>query len=72
MAFGQIPDITGQAEWKESDVSDTDRLRQKLEAQFEPLSKIKYAIAVDKKMVSTNTPLSDGAVVALLPPFSGG
>lgn len=72
LAFGQIADLIGLNTWKEQDVPDTNELKQKLEAQFAPLSQTKYAIAVNRKMVSDNTPLTDGTVVALLPPFSGG
>jgi molybdopterin converting factor small subunit len=43
-----------------------------LEEKYEQLKGIKYAIAVDKKIVSGNAPLQDKSVVALLPPFSGG
>jgi molybdopterin converting factor small subunit len=72
LTFGQITDITGTAEWKEAGIMDTETLRQKLEGQFTALSQVKYAMAVDKKMINANTQLTDGAVVALLPPFSGG
>ncbi|RYY61083.1 MAG: MoaD/ThiS family protein [Chitinophagaceae bacterium] len=69
--FGKISGITGAA-FRVSDVTDTDSLRALLESRYPALKEIKYVIAVDKKMTRENAALTNGSVVALLPPFSGG
>ena len=70
--FGQIADFTGNSELTLDTVPDTDTLRASLAEQYPNLAKIRYAIAVDKQLINSNTPLNDQSVVALLPPFSGG
>lgn len=51
---------------------DTDSIRNDLNRQFPNLGKLNYAIAVNHKLITNNQLLSDGDVVAILPPFSGG
>jgi molybdopterin synthase sulfur carrier subunit len=70
--FGQLVDITGSTTLMVEDAGDTDRLTQYLHQHFPALRDVKYAIAVDKKIIRENTSLNNGAIVALLPPFSGG
>lgn len=72
LAFGQIADITGNTDMKISGVKDTDDLNNKLVELFPLLSSIKYSIAVNKRIVNSNTEFGDKDIVALLPPFSGG
>ena len=72
LAFGQIADLTGQSESEITDVINTDELKQKLSEQFPELSRSKYSVAVNKKIVQGNAQLNNGDTVALLPPFSGG
>jgi molybdopterin synthase sulfur carrier subunit len=71
MPFGQIAEITG-ADSFQLNATDTDEIQQMLSMRFPELEKRHYAIAVDKVVVKANTSLRTGAVVALLPPFSGG
>ena len=71
MGFGKIAEILGTS-CTTDDVADTDALKLSLEAQFPELKGISYLVAIDKKMVRTNTPLHTGSIIALLPPFSGG
>ena len=70
--FGQLRDITGSSNIAINHIDDTNELRKELELKYPALSNAKYVIAVDKKLVSENTILSDNSTVALLPPFSGG
>jgi sulfur-carrier protein len=70
--FGQIADITGTDKLTVEDVNDTNALTKQLQDRFPRLSNIKYAIAVDKKIIKENTALSNNNTIALLPPFSGG
>lgn len=72
VAFGKIADITGRPSWTAQGVKSTGELRQQLEAQYPALNGMRYQIAVDKKLANTDTPLTDKAEVALLPPFAGG
>lgn len=71
MPFGQIAEITG-ADTFQLNATDTDEIQHMLTMRFPELEKRHYAIAVDKVVVKANTLLHAGAVVALLPPFSGG
>jgi molybdopterin synthase sulfur carrier subunit len=72
LAFGQIADIIGKSAWKISEVKDTNSLIKKLEEEFPALVKMKYSIAVHKKVIQENTRINDKDTIALLPPFSGG
>lgn len=72
LAFGAVTDILGRNHFEMNDVSTTEELKQKLEAEFPALKNTAYAVAVNKQMVTTSTGLQDSATVALLPPFSGG
>lgn len=72
LAFGKIADVTGQKEMKWKGISTTTSLKEKLEQEFPDLQKMKYQLAVNKKLANGDTPLEDQAEVALLPPYSGG
>jgi molybdopterin synthase sulfur carrier subunit len=72
LAFGQIAEITGKSAWKISGVKDTNSLINNLEEEFPALVKMKYSIALNKKVIQENTTINDGDTIALLPPFSGG
>jgi len=72
LLFGQLTDITRTDTIVLEDVKDTDNLVMALHAKYPALVNTKYLIAVDKKVISVNTPLTDNCPVALLPPFSGG
>ena len=71
LLFGQLADIAGSSVSLEG-VSDTDSLINALHNKYPRLAISKYAIAVDKKIISSNQQLSEKSVVALMPPFSGG
>ena len=72
LTFGMITDVIGKSKFVFTDVASTDELKGKLERDFPGLKNIHYTLAVNKKLVTTSTPLDDNATVALLPPFSGG
>ena len=69
--FGKLADIAGNSV-SVNDVIDTDGLIRNLDKAYPALAGAKYAIAVNKQVVSSNTLLDENSVVALLPPFSGG
>lgn len=70
--FGQLTDITGSDSISMNDIIDTDSMVETLQQRYPALANSKYLVAVDKKIISTNTQLTDNCTVALLPPFSGG
>jgi sulfur-carrier protein len=70
--FGQLSDITGKNELQFSNVRDTDQLLKELQDLYPSLKHVKYACAVDQKVIKSNTMLEENSIVALLPPFSGG
>lgn len=69
--FGKLVDIAGNS-LAIDDAQSTDELLEQLRMQFPALAAEKFIVAVDKKTIATNTPLTDNCTVALLPPFSGG
>jgi molybdopterin converting factor small subunit len=72
IVFGQLTDILGHSPVTMEDVADTSTLIQQLNQRYPALVNAPYIIAVDKKIVSENTPLTGNNIVALLPPFAGG
>ncbi|HMG83174.1 MAG TPA: MoaD/ThiS family protein [Ferruginibacter sp.] len=70
--FGQLTDIILKGELTVNDINDTDTLMEHLNKQYPALATIKYAIAVNKNIITKNTILQDTDAVALMPPFSGG
>ena len=71
IVFGQLTDIMGSS-LSLNNIKDTDALLRQLNRLYPALANRKYVIAVDKRVVTTNTVLTDHTTVALLPPFSGG
>lgn len=72
LVFGNLSDIIVKTEFEISDVKDTVELNKKLTELYPALTPIKYALAINKKVVLVNTLLCEADTVALLPPFSGG
>jgi len=70
IAFGQIAEITGKD--FSVDANDLNTLKSVLNIQFPALAEKKYALAVNKKLVSDNVILKENDTVALMPPYSGG
>jgi sulfur-carrier protein len=71
LMFGRLADIAGNS-FTVNDVADTDRLISTLHKRYPALAQTKYVIAVNKRVIASNTLLNEDSVVALLPPFSGG
>ena len=70
--FGQLTDRTGCNTVSLEDPLDTDNLIRQLNERFPALAGAKYMLAVNNKMIQSNTILSPGCRIDLLPPFSGG
>ena len=69
--FGHLADIAGNSVLL-NNVADTDSLINALHSTYPAIAGAKYAIAVNKQIITSNTFLDENSVVALLPPFSGG
>ena len=70
--FGQLVDITGVNEITVDDIRETDILINRVQKLYPGLRDMNYAYAVDKVVVTGNTPLKENSTVAFMPPFSGG
>lgn len=70
--FGLLAETVGSNELLITDVSDTDSVRKKLLLDFPTLQKKSFVLALDKKLVNSNTSLRADSELALLPPFAGG
>lgn len=72
LAFGIVAEKAGSSRLIISGVTDTEQLLDALYQQHPALREVRFAIAVNRKIVHENTPLPSDSEVALLPPFSGG
>lgn len=72
LAFGMVAEKAGSSRLSVSGVTDTRQLLEALYQQHPALRELRFAIAVNRKIVHANTALQAGSEVALLPPFSGG
>jgi molybdopterin synthase sulfur carrier subunit len=70
--FGQLTDITGASSVELPESADTDALMEALVKKYPALSSTKFVVAVNKKQINENTPLSSQSNIVLMPPFSGG
>jgi len=72
LAFGRLKEIVDTTTLDVAEAIDTDQLQEMLQTQFPALKNLKYALAVNQQVVNQNTAVPQHAMVALLPPFSGG
>jgi molybdopterin synthase sulfur carrier subunit len=72
LIFGQLEDATGTSCATVDKVADTSALVESLCLRYPGLTGKKFMIAIDQKVVKENTSITEGAHIALLPPFSGG
>jgi sulfur-carrier protein len=72
IGFGQIKEITGPAPILLQDVQDTEEVIARMHQLYPQLSGLVYVLAIDKLIVREKTVLKDNAIIALLPPYSGG
>lgn len=70
--FGMVAEITGCAELALTGIQDTTQLLETLYRQYPALQGLKFAVAVNRKIIHHNTRIEPGSEIALLPPFSGG
>ncbi len=72
LVFGQIAEIVNTEKLILQNVKDTNELIEQLKKEYPLLQKLAFSIAVNKKIIQSNTILNHEDVVAILPPFSGG
>lgn len=72
LVFGQLEDATGTSCATIQRVEDTSALVELLCLRYPGLKGKKFMVALDQKIIKENTPIMEGAHIALLPPFSGG
>ena len=71
--FGKLTEILGSGQLELSSTAmNTDALKALLLQQFPVLADMKFFMAINNKMVQGNAAFEEGAIIALLPPFSGG
>jgi sulfur-carrier protein len=71
-AFGHISELITAPFLDLDAMVDTDQLRIELLKKYPLMADKQFVIAVDKKIVLTNTAIDEKSEIALLPPFSGG
>lgn len=69
--FGQLRDVLGEQLVLE-DVIDVAGLKKRLHEQYPAMQDTTYMVAINKKLVTENTGLTENCTVAILSPFSGG
>lgn len=69
--FGQLAELSSPTIILEN-ITDISMLKKKIEELYPSLQNVKYAIAVNRKIIKNNIALDATSTVALLPPFSGG
>lgn len=70
--FGLLAEAVGTEKMTFKGLEDTDALVQHLLDAYPSLWDKKYRIALNTRVVNGKATLSEGDVVALLPPFAGG
>lgn len=71
MLFGMLAEKAGSTS-VEVEASSMATLRMALRDRIHGLDSMSYAIAVDRRIVKEDIPLSGNEEVAVLPPFAGG
>jgi molybdopterin converting factor small subunit len=70
--YGALVDTTNTSRIELHHVADTDTLKHQLIQKYPLLATKEFAIAIDQKIIHTNTAIHPESEIALLPPFSGG
>ncbi len=71
LLFGMIAEKAGVAE-VELTAPSAHALKRELEQRIPGLERMSYALAVDRRIVNDDVPLTGKEEIALLPPFAGG
>jgi len=71
LLFGMIAEKAGAAEVSATAAS-AHALQRELEQRIPGLVRMSYALAIDRRIVKEDVPLTGKEEIALLPPFAGG
>lgn len=71
LLFGMIAEKAGSSTLR-VDAGSVETLREQLLRRIPALGEMRYAIAVDRKVVTTDHMLTGTEEIAVLPPFAGG
>jgi molybdopterin converting factor small subunit len=71
-AFGMLAEKMGTDSLEIENPGSSEILKQQLLAQFPELKGMTFRMALDRKLLQTDTDISQGQEIALLPPYSGG
>lgn len=71
-AFGMLAEKMGTDSLEIENPGSSEVLKQQLLKQFPELKQMTFRMALDRKLLQTDTDISQGQEIALLPPFSGG
>ncbi len=70
--FGVLSEITGKDAFSIDGITDTSELNNKLIEEYPEIKSVTYRIALNQKIIDSNTKLNEGDEVAFMPPFAGG
>lgn len=71
-AFGMVAEKIGKSELTLVHTGDSAELLEALLVKFPALETLKFALAINKKIINGTQGIPENAEIALLPPFSGG
>lgn len=71
LLFGMIAEKAGSTE-VEVTAPSTHAIKRELAQRIPGLDRMSYALAIDRRVVNEDAPLTGNEEVALLPPFAGG
>lgn len=70
--FGMVAEKIGSQQMILENPGSVEALKTQLFVRFPTLKEMKFSIALNKKMLTSDAEIPEGAEIALLPPFSGG
>lgn len=70
--FGKLTEIIKTDAIIINEIKNTETLKKILFTKYPVLKEMKFFISVNNKLITENTIIENGSVVALLPPYSGG
>lgn len=70
--YGVLAEITGTQQIVAKDITSVDGIKNYINTAYPEITKHNYIIAVNNKISGTNTTITNGNIIAVMPPFSGG
>ena len=70
--FGILQEAAGKQEMIINDISDSENLQNHLISLIPGLKNYTFRLAVNHEFIDSNCTLSEGDIVAVMPPFAGG